>query len=202
MSTLESRLGIAEALFGPARRRVLALFFTHPDRRYHVREVIRQANVGAGPVQSELRRLLAAGLLVSEREGRQVYYQAARGSPVFPELRGLMVKTEGVASALQSALQPLVDRIHAAFIYGSFARAEERPSSDIDVLIVGRLRLADVAPVLGPVQDELQREVNPSLLSLDEFRKRRKSGDGFLNRVVGGPRIFLVGDEHVLKDLG
>lgn len=193
---------VADALFAPARRRVLALFFTNPDRRYHVREVIRQAGVGNGSVQNELKRLLAAGLLIVEREGRQVYYQAARASFVFPELRGLMLKTEGVPAILESALQPLSGRIRVAFIYGSFARAEETSASDIDVLLIGELKLDDVAAILGPVQDVVHREINPSLITPDQYRKRFKSGDAFLRRVFDGAKIFVAGDLHVLEELG
>lgn len=202
MGTIPTRLRISEALFAPARRRVLALFYTNADRRYHVREVIRQAAVGTGSVQNELRRLLAGGLLVKQCEGRQVYYQAARGSPVFTELRSLLVKTEGVPVLLESALQPLSDRIRAAFIYGSFARGEETSSSDIDVLIIGQIKLDDVARVLSPVQDTLNREVNPSIVTPDQFRKRMKARDGFLLRVMEGIKILIAGDANVAEDLG
>lgn len=202
MSTASVRMRVAEALFAPARRRVLTLFYTNPDRRYHVREIIRQADVGTGSVQSELRRLLAADLLTVEREGRQVYYQASRTSPVFAELRGLMVKTEGVPALLESALLPLSEQIRFALIYGSFARGEETASSDVDVLIVGQLRLDDVAAALSPVHDTLHREVNPSLVSPDQFRKRLRAGDAFLRRVMEGPKIYVAGDQNVVEDLG
>ncbi|MBI4860473.1 MAG: nucleotidyltransferase domain-containing protein [Candidatus Riflebacteria bacterium] len=193
---------VSEALFAPARRRLLALFFTNPERRYHVREVIRQVGLGSGSVQNEVGRLLAAGLLEVSREGRQVYYQVNRTSPVFPELRGLILKTEGIQQVIESALRPLADRITVAFIYGSFARGTETHSSDVDVLIVGDLSLDDVAAALGPVHDVLDRDINPSLLSNVLFRKRRRADDSFLRRVLEGGKIFLLGDQDVLERLG
>lgn len=202
MSTTHSRLRISEALFAPARRRLLALFYTNPDRRYHVREIIRQAGLGSSSVQNELKRLLSAGLLEVAQEGRQVYYTASRNSPVFAELHGLMLKTEGIQHLLQVALNPYLKRILVALIYGSFARNGETPSSDVDVLIIGDLKLDDLASALGPVHDALDREVNPSLISPEMFRKRVKSGDSFLRRVLEGPKIFLVGDLDVIEGLG
>ncbi len=96
----------------------------------------------------------------------------------------------------------MADRIRVAFIYGSFARAEETSASDIDVLLIGQLKLDDVAATLGPVHDVVQREINPSVIAPDQYRRRLKSGDAFLRRVLGGAKIFLAGDPDVLEELG
>jgi hypothetical protein len=90
---LHARTRLAEALFSSVQRRVLALFFGHPERRFQSAEVIRLVQGGTGGVHRELRRLETAGWLTAERVGNQKHYQANRACPCFPELEGLVAKT-------------------------------------------------------------------------------------------------------------
>ena len=59
-----------------------------------------------GAVQRELSVLTSAGLIRREVRGRQVYFTANPDAPVYPELRGLLEKTAGLADLLRAALQP------------------------------------------------------------------------------------------------
>ena len=86
---------IGAALFSRTRRELLALFYTHPERSFYLRQVIRGLAIGQGSVQRELARLSGAGLLVRTRVGSQVHYQANPASPVFSEVRALMIKSAG-----------------------------------------------------------------------------------------------------------
>ena len=47
--------------------------------------------------------LTAAGLLRRTVQGRQVYFQANREAPIFPELQGLFAKTAGLTDELREA---------------------------------------------------------------------------------------------------
>src|SRR3954465_14518796 len=112
---------VGDLLFGKTRQAVMGLLFLKPEESFHLRQIVRLTGAGIGPVQRELAKLVDAGLLLREQRGRQVYFQAA-GSPVFGELRGLLVKTAGVADVLRQALSPLAPGIRSAFIFGSFAK--------------------------------------------------------------------------------
>jgi hypothetical protein len=48
---------LADALFGRTRGLVLALFFSHPERRFYTREMINALGVGRDAVQRKLLRL-------------------------------------------------------------------------------------------------------------------------------------------------
>ncbi|MEK6709461.1 MAG: nucleotidyltransferase domain-containing protein [Nitrospinota bacterium] len=192
---------IGRVLFGKTRRAVLSLLYGHPEEDFYLRQIARAAGSGLGAVQRELKQLAEVGILRKRTRGRQVYFQANPDCPVFGELKGLLVKTAGVADVLRAALLPLADRIGAAFIHGSFARGDERRGSDVDLLVVGSATFAEVASALAPAQDALGREVNPTVYPPQEFRRRRAAGHHFLKSVLGAPRIFLVGDEGELKRL-
>ena len=188
----------AALLFGAYRRDVLALLLLHPEESLHVRELARALGKPPGTLLRELNALAAAGVLTRRPVGNQVHFQANPASPIYEELRGILKKTVGVAEVLREALAPLAPKIRAAFIYGSVARGDERPGSDLDLMIVGDPSFAEVVEALAPAQQLLRREVNPSLFPTLEFRKKLAAGDPFLVRVLADRRIFVTGGDDEL----
>ena len=190
----------ADALFPAARQRVLAVLFGSPDRSFYANELIALARSGTGAVQRELASLLAAGLVTVRDQGNQKHYQANAASPVFAELRGLVLKTVGLADVLRAALAPLEDQVAAAFVYGSVARQQDTAASDVDVLIVSdALGYAEVFGALESAAQTLGRAINPTLYTRAELARRRAQDNAFVTRVLDQPRIWLMGDEEVLR---
>jgi predicted nucleotidyltransferase len=178
---------------------VLALLLLHPEESTHVREIARATGKAPGTLLRELNALAATGVLVRKPLGNQVHFQANPACPIYEDLRNILKKTVGVADVLREALAPLAPKIRAAFVYGSVARGEERPGSDLDLMVVGEARFADVVAALAPAQETLRREVNPNLYPALEFRKKLAARDPFLGRVLAERKIFIVGGED---DLG
>lgn len=185
---------LSVALFGRTQRAVLGCLFGQPDRSFYLREIVRAAGVGQGGVQRELRRLADAEILTETRIGNQVHYQANRDCPIFSELHGLMLKTAGLADVLREALAPLSSDIALAFVYGSQARGDVGAASDVDVFVVGDLDEMALHRALSTAEEKLGRDVNYTLLSRSEFARRRKEKTGFVERVLDGEKIALVGD--------
>jgi hypothetical protein len=192
---------IGAALFGSTRQAVLRLFLGNPNRRYYLRQVIASVNCGTGAVQRELEQLSRAGILLRTVEGRQTYFQANPACPVFGELRGLVRKTFGITDILRHSLGSIRDRLNLAFVYGSIAAGNEKASSDIDVMLVGDLSVSDAVDALAQAEQDLAREINPSVYGLEEFRRKLTEGHHFLSSVLAGQKIYLVGDESELKRL-
>ena len=199
MGTMSPRGKIADALFGTVRGTLLALFLSRPEEPLYVREVIRIAGAGQGAVQRELGRLHRAGILTRERRGRQVYYRADKTSPVYPELRGLVLKTLGLVDVLRAALMPAADDIDVAFVFGSLAKGTADGGSDVDVMIIGEVSLARAATLLAPTQDTLGREVNPSVYPAPEFAHKAREGQHFVATVLREPRLYVMGDDDDLE---
>ena len=190
----------ADALFPAVRQRVLAVLFGSPDRSFYANELIALARSGSGAVQRELASLLAAGLITVRDQGNQKHYQANAASPVFAELRGLVLKTVGLADVLRAALAPLEDQVAAAFVYGSVARQQDTAASDVDVLIVSdALGYAEVFGALEGAAQTLGRTINPTLYTRAELARRRAQDNAFVTRVLDQPRIWLMGDEEALR---
>lgn len=190
--------GLANALFTPVQQRVLGLLFGQPDRRFQSAELIRMADSGTGAVHRLLTRLADAGLVSVERAGNQKYYQANRTSPVFAELHGLVVKTSGLLEPLRKALASFGDHIVAAFVYGSLANGTDRASSDVDLMVIAEgIEYADLFAVLQPVETEIGRGIQPNLMSLQDWRRKRQQ-KGFVARIAVGATLFVMGSEDDL----
>lgn len=194
---LAQPVSVADALFAKAQQRVLGVLFGNPGRSFFANELIALAGTGTGAVQRELTRLATAGLVTVKRVGNQKHYQANTASPVFGELRGLVAKTSGIADVLRTALAPLMDRISAAFVYGSVAKNEDTTASDIDLMVLSdSLTYGDVFAVLEESAAKLGRRVNPTVYSRQELARRIKQGNSFVTRVMAQPKIWLIGNEH------
>jgi len=191
----------AEVLFGQTRRSVLGLLYGHADEEFYLRQIARRVVTSVGAVQREVRQLSDAGLLSRRVRGNQVLYRANPKSPIFPELKSLLLKTSGVHDVIREALVPIGDRIRVAFIYGSVARREEKAESDVDLMVVGEAGFGEIVSSLQAAQKVLGREVNPSVYPTAEFQKKARSGNHFLTRVVKEKKIFVIGDERELAGM-
>lgn len=200
MSTNNSGLG--DVLFGSTRGAVLALLYGRADQSFYTRQIARDVDASVGAVQRELETLARIGLIVRTSSGNQVFYQANGSSPVFSEMRGLINKTVGAFSVLRSAFEPLSKRIAVAFVYGSTARQEETAQSDIDVMVIGSVKLEEVLSRLSGVETVLGRPVNPTVYSIAEFKSKLASRNHFVNSVLKGNKVFLRGDEGELRKVG
>ena len=197
---LES-IGVSQALFGQTRTAILSLLYGHPDESFYLRQLVRITGAGNGATQRELKQLSGAGLVTCKTVGRQTFYQANRSSPVFPEMRRLLLKSSGARDVLREALSPLNDKIEVAFVYGSIAAERDKTGSDLDLMIIGSVEFDEVIPQLGKAQEKLRREINPSVYPSEEWRLKVSSGNHFLKSVLSGRKVFVIGTERDLRDL-
>lgn len=196
MSTKQFSDNLSAALFGKTKRAVLALFFANPEESFYLRQITRITAAGQGAVQRELKKLTEAGIIERFEQGNQVYFKAKRSCPIFTELKGLTLKTAGMAEVLRAALSPVSDKIDQAFIFGSQARAEAKAGSDIDLFVVGNVDELELHRFISQAEGQLNRPINYTFLTPQEFKKRQKEKGGFLSRVLAGQKIFIIGDRH------
>ncbi len=190
---------LSNALFTTTQQRILGFLFGQPMRSFFANELILLTGSGSGGVQRELKRLVESGLITVRRIGNQKHFQANPESPIFRELSGIVQKTFGVAIPLREALTPLDDQIQASFVYGSVAKQTDTASSDIDLLILSdSLSYADVMASLTTIEEQLGRQVNPTIYSSKDLSRRYSEGNSFVVRVLAQPKIWLKGDEHDL----
>jgi len=190
-----------EFLFSPYRRQVLAVLFLRPDEQFHVRELERITGVSAGSLHRELKAMAESGLLLREKIGNQVFYRANRDCTIYEELAAIFRKTMGLTSLLQDALSDLDDKIDAAFVFGSMASGRQTAGSDLDICVLGEASLLEVVKALSPVQETLQREVNPVVMTAKKFSDLSGRKDRFVTRVLNEPILFVKANRDELAEL-
>ncbi len=113
-------------------------------------------------------------------------------------------------SVLRNAIEALRADIAFAFVFGSTARQKQQPDSDIDLMLIGDVRLRAVSPLLSNAERQLGRRINPAIYSQDSFRSKYHAGDPFLLDVMrreklpvssGGNGINLKELERELGEL-
>ena len=198
-AALYASTNLADALFTTTQQRVLGCLFGEPGRTFSISELIQTTGAGSGAVQREVARLAGSGLLLMAPLGNQKRYRANPDAPIHDELAAIVRKTFGLAAPLREALAPLADRLHVAFVYGSVAKGSDTASSDIDLMLVSdALTYADAMGALDPLMERLGREINPTLYTRAELRKRIAEGNSFVTRVLAQPRLWLIGSDDAL----
>ena len=194
---------IADALFTKSQQKIMGLLFGKPDTTLYLNEIVRLAGMGKGAIIRELGKMTAAGLLTVKRIGNQNHYQANPSCPVYNDLIAITRKTFGIADVLRQALEPAKEAIEFAFIYGSIATGRDTATSDIDLMVIGNdLAYADMMTLLIPAEKELQRPINPSIYSPQEFQKKLQQENSFLTRVLQQEKIIILGSEDAARKAG
>ena len=183
---------IAPTLF-PAARLAVLQWLADTEDGLHLRELERRSGLNKHGLARELHALRHAGILVSRQVGNQIIYRLNPDCSIYDELRSIVRKTVGLAGVMREALKPFADRIDLAYVYGSFARGEVRPDSDIDLMIVGAVSLREVSSAIRSAGQELRRVINPTYYTPDEYALELRAEDSFINRVHNGPRIDVIG---------
>ncbi len=196
MGSKEIDDSLGAALFSGVQQRVLGALFSNPDQSFYGNELLRLTKSGKGALQRELARLQRVGLINMQVIGKQKHYQANKAAPIFEELRGIVVKTFGLADVLRNALLPHSSGIEVAFVYGSVAKRNDRAHSDIDLFVVSEnLSYQDLMKALEPAESRLGRKINPTLHSRAELARKRAEGNSFVTRVLEQAKIFIIGAE-------
>ena len=191
---------LAELLSSRVKAEILRLLFGVQDQELHVREIERQSGLTDATVRQELKRLVRLGLIEARRDGNRIYYHAQKQHPLFFDIHNLVLKTTGLVEVLRNALAH--DDIRVAFVFGSVANSTEKAHSDVDLMVIGSIGLRQLTKLLSGVSGQVGRELNPHIMAVEEFKKRRKTRDHFLTTVLATPRLFVKGNEHELETMG
>jgi predicted nucleotidyltransferase len=190
-------------LFGSgARVKVLSRLLLDTRREFYQRELARLEDLRPRAVERELVRLVRLKLVLTRRHGRRRFFRANAGHAFYRDLKGLFVRVALLGQTLAETGWAARVNIALAFVFGSFAKGDEGPESDVDLLVVGKIREEKLDRILERSRLTTEREVNPMLYTQASFREELTRSDSFLARVVAGPKIFLVGDEDDIRRLG
>lgn len=161
----------------PSRTRVqiLVKLFLNPGVRAYLRSLANEFDISPNAVRTELNNLRLHKVLVSERDGRNVYFRANVSHPLFPELSSMVRKITGIDDLIKSVVDRL-GNLEAAYLIGDYARGVD--TGIIDVALVGEIDKIQLDDFVAKTEAYIERKIRSLVLSRDEFH-RLKDTKGF-----------------------
>ncbi len=179
------------------RIRLLALFVMHPKDEFYMRQIQKLTGENFNNIRRELINLKDGGILISKTRGNQKYFQINHSHPLYEDLKNIIYKTEGFGDIIRSLLKP-IKGLRAAFIYGSVSKDKESSNSDVDLMVIGDVKVEKIYPAVKKAEDRLKREINVDVISQEEWRKRKQKNDAYIRDILKNKRIFIFGSEDEL----
>jgi predicted nucleotidyltransferase len=163
---------------------LLRLLLLQPERRFKGVELAELTGDLPGTTSKELRRLVDAGLIEEQKIATAKLYRAATDSPFYEHLRALVELSMGPEMELRRRLSA-IDGIDVAVIFGSWARGKDlRPTSDVDVLVVGTAAYEQLADAANEIEPLIGREVQLMSYTWDELDARIADDSAFVADVL------------------
>ncbi len=134
-------------------------------------------------------------VLVSLKAPCQHALDALRALVDAREVRRLGIPRE---ARIKRALSAYEDRIHVMFVFGSAARREQGPDSDIDLMVIGDVSLRELTPGLKQAEVELGRQVSAVVYTQDEWERRVQEKTPFIEGVLNAEQVFVIGERDDL----
>ena len=181
------------------RVEILKLFLFNTNNSFYQRQISNLTAQSIRGVQREVDKLNRIGLIERSSQGNRIYYKVNKKCPIVEDLKNIFFKSVGIAEVLRDNFKE--KGIKVAFIYGSYAKGEESLLSDIDLMVIGDISSKELSSVLSKPKQELMREINYVVFSLNEFINKAMQKDHFINSVLKDKKIYIIGSEDELKGL-
>jgi len=191
---------LAVLLSSRVRAEIFRILFGINQSEYHLRDIQRRSGLAIGTVRQEAKKLEKLGLIIKQQDGNRTYYRANENHSLYITLHTLVLKTSGLTEILQKALS--IESIKFAFVFGSIASGKENANSDIDLFILGDIGLRSVSKLLKEPGQTIGREINPHIMTIDEFVNRNREKEHFVSSIVKSPKLMIIGTDHDLEGLG
>ena len=170
---------------------ILEIFFNHSEDSYYLRQISRFLNKEPGVFQRDINNLVKDGILESYYQGNNRFFKINKNYPLYKDFKNIFFKTIGARGELEKILKN-TKGIKEAFIYGSFARREEKKQSDIDLCIIGSINENSLIKKLTQLEKKINREINYILLSEKEYKDKLKNKNSFLENIIKQEKIYLT----------
>ena len=177
------------------RKAILQLYFSHPEKKYYLRQLEKILHFPVQNIRRELINLEKNGMFKREKSGNQVYYFLNRESPIYSDIRNIISKTIGIENQLRESLSE-VSGTKNAFVFGSFADGTQDSLSDIDIMIIGDVSEDALIERISKLENKIEREINYHIYGEKEFGEQRKEQNSFISKILLKPVVFLIGDNE------
>lgn len=188
---------LRDLMVSKVRVKLLQTFLYQPDEIFYVRQLVRKVGEEINAVRRELARMEKANIVKKEPRGNRLYYYFNRDYPFYEDLLSMVHKTVGLGKEIIKNKAKL-GRIKLVMFSGRFARHLPIEEGSVDLLVVGEVDIQGLAKIIRAEEARLNREINYTVMTKNEFDFRKKRRDPFLQGILLGSRIMIVGDQEDL----
>jgi len=182
-------------LVSEVRVNILKLLLLNPRRSFHIRAIVRQVDAEINAVRRELDNLFEINLVTRRQSSNKIFYQINTEHPFYSDLLSLVCKEEGIGSAIVKR-EKQIGKVEYAVLSLAFLRGRKSTALDVDLFIVGDVDSSVVQNIVREEEEKLGREINFSIMSMEEFVNRKRTNDPFIYRVMTQSRTMLIGDDE------
>lgn len=182
-------------LVSEVRVNILKLLLLNPNRAFHIRAIVRQVGAEINAVRRELDNLFEINLVNRRQSSNKIFYQIETSHPFFSDLLSLVAKEEGVGAAIVKN-EKRIGMVDYAVLSLAFLRGRKSTALDVDLFIVGDVDLEVIKNVVKEEESKMNREINYSVMNMEEFMSRKRTNDPFIYRVMTQSRTMLIGDDE------
>jgi len=170
--------------------KLLDYYFLNPDKSHHINQLAEILNVDLGNLFRKLEELEKEGILVSDRKGNQRSFKLNKEYPFLKELKKIYGSKYGFIALLKEKLSKILN-LKEAYIFGSYAKNNLEPESDIDILLIGKHSPIEAKRVILPLQDRIKREINIIDITPEAFSRKIKKKDEFISNIFSSQPVKI-----------
>ena len=191
---------LKDLLVSEVRIKILKLMILNPESSFHVRAIVRAVGAEINAVRRELENLTTMNLLRKRQSSNRIYYIVDTAHVYYSDLLSLVGKEEGLGGKVLKKARELGE-IQFAVLSKSFIRGRAPSPLEIDLFIVGAVKMEVLEKIISEFQSEAGKEINYSVMTTEEFRHRKRSNDQFVMTFLTKARSMLIGDEEKLTSM-
>ena len=181
-----------EKLFTSKNRVKILGFLLFEKSETHIREISKILNISSGGVKKEVDNLKELNILEKEKR-----IKLNKNCSFLEDLRNIFIKTDFITYPIKKTLKNIDAEF--IFIFGSFARGEFNSKSDVDLMIIGDVKSMEVYKKTREIEKEINREINPIILKIEDLKKQKNSG--FIKDIFKKGIIMVKGEKNELQKI-
>lgn len=176
------------------RRKILELFFHHPDESFYLRKIVREVDEEVNAVKRELDILSDAKVLQKEKRLNKVFFNLNKNWRFYDEFLRIFAKTNPLVALIDSNFSK-IGKVKYIALSMKFIKKQPIKDDEIYLLFVGMIVLPEVQSIIAQMEKNYGREINYTVMTEDEFVFRKKNNDPFIWRFLRQPKLMLYGLE-------
>lgn len=172
------------------KKRLLAVFYSFPQRSFSLRELRAYTGGAAGVVNQSLREFVSHNVLTTTSRRKKLFFRINPRFSLHDELRDLATDFAGYKEDFVSKKLKNLTGAKLIVLSGVFTHEPQLPC---DLLVVGEnINRSRLARIVAEVEKLVGVEVNYTIMDRAEYNYRRNVSDRFIRDILDYPHIMVV----------